>query len=162
MTVLFGKRVVLLAAALASAGCYVYTPVRPSDAILDSRVRATVSPRQAAELAPVLRNVTPQVVGTLVERNGDTILLDVPLFGAVPGMSSRPVHNRVSLPLADVTALEARTLSRWRTGAVVASVVAGVATGWVVLGGNDIVGDKPKPGADNAIRIRIPIGIGFR
>ena len=101
-----------------------YTPVRPSDAILDSRVRATVSPRQAAELAPVLRNVTPQVVGTLVERNGDTILLDVPLFGAVPGVSSRPVHNRVSLPLADVTALEARTLSRWRTGAVVASVVA--------------------------------------
>ena len=143
-------------------GCYVYAPVRPADAVLETRVRATVSPEVAAELAPALRNVSTQLVGELTERSADAILVDVPLFGAAQGASRVPVHNRVRIPMDGLVSLESRRLSRWRTGVVLGSLVAAVTTGFVVISGDDVTNDKPKTGTDNAIRVRIPIGFGFR
>jgi hypothetical protein len=149
-----------VAAVLIGSGCYVYEPVRPTDAILDARVRATVTPEQAAELAPVLRGVTPQVSGTLVQRTDAGVMLEVPLYGATPG-TSRPVRNRVSIPFSDLVGLEARRLSTWRTAVSVGAVVAGVAGGWAFVGGSDSVDDKPKTDIDNAIItiFRLPVAL---
>lgn len=151
-----GRRVlVLLAVGLTASGCYVYQPVRPGDAPVGSRVRATVSPEQAAELAPVLRNVTPQVTGTLVQRSSGSIMLDVPLYGATAsGLSTQALNNRVAIPFTDLVTLESRTLSTWRTAAAIGAIAAGLTGAWVAVTGNQKVNDKPKTGTDNAV---IPI-----
>jgi len=161
-TVSAARWIVILAVLSSVGGCYTYQPIRPVDAVADSHVRATVSSKQAVELQPVLRNVTPQVVGTVVGLEGSSLLMDVPMVGQTPGVSRAPVYNRVRLPLDDLVSLESRSLSRWRTGVTVGSVVAAVAAGWVVLSGETKVDDKGKTGTDNAVRIRIPIGFSFR
>jgi len=156
------KRMGVSVVLLVLGGCYTYQPIRPADAIQDTHVRATVSPSQAAQLVPVLRNVTPQVVGRVAGLEGQSLLLDVPLIGQTPGVSRAPVYNRISLPLSDVVSLEARSLSRWRTSVTVGAAVAAVVAGWVIISGETKVDDKGKTGTDNGIRIRIPIGVGPR
>ena len=145
------KRTLLLAVLVATGGCYTYRPVRPTDAALDARVRATVSPTQAVELAPAMRDVTSTFSGKLVERSDDRILMEVPVHGTTQGMSSAALHNRVAIPLSELVTLETRTLSKWRTGLVIGGVVAAVSGTWAALGGQDLFGDKPKTGTDNAV-----------
>jgi hypothetical protein len=155
-------KTMLLGALLGANGCYVYEPVRPADAMLGARVRATVSPERAAELGPVLRDVTPQVSGRLVERSGEGLLLEVPLVGAAPGSSaSRRVHNRVMIPSADMVSLESRRFSTWRTVAMVGGIAAAVGGGWAIIDGGESSDDKEKGGVDNAIItiFSIPFGI---
>jgi hypothetical protein len=151
-----GRRLLaLFVVGLAASGCYVYQPVRPGDALVGSRVRATVSAEQAAELAPVLRNVTPQVTGTLVERSSGSIMLDVPLYGATAsGLSTQALNNRVAIPFEDLVTLESRRLSTWRTAATLGAVAVGLTGAWVAVTGNQKVDDKSKTGTDNAV---IPI-----
>jgi hypothetical protein len=151
---------VILAVALTASGCYVYEPVRPADAVLDARVRATVTPEQAAELSEALRSVSPQVTGTLVQTSDQGVMLEVPLHGTIQG-SSRALYNRVSIPFSDLVGLETRKLSGWRTAVSVGAVVAGVAGGWAFVGGSDTVDDKPKTDIDQAIItiFRIPLAL---
>lgn len=156
------KRVGLMALLVFASGCYTYMPIRPADAVVDARVRATVGPEVAEELAPAFRGATTQLMGALVGRDATSIMLDVPVYSGASGMSRTPVNNRVRIPLDDLVSLESRTLSKGRTAAVVGALVAGVTTGFVVLTGDEKGNDKPKTGTDNAIRIRIPIGFGFR
>jgi len=156
------KRIVLLAALLAAGGCYEYHTVRPDDAMLDTRVRATVSPEKAAELEPVLRNVTPEVTGTLIERTPDHLMLEVPIYGAGGGVSNEVLHNRVEVDVSDLVSLETRTLSKWRTAVVVGAIVAATSSTYLVLSSNNQSGaDKPGSGIDNAVIsiFRIPLGI---
>lgn len=149
---MFGRKgLVCLAVTVAMSGCYTYSPVRPADAVLNARVRATVSSAQAEELAQVLRSATSQVVGTLVERNDERVLLEVPLWAGGTGVSSQALHSRVSIPFSDLVSLESRTFSRWRTAVSVGAVVAAVAGSWTFIGGGTELGDKEKTGIDNAI-----------
>lgn len=157
------KRPVLLALLLSTGGCYEYHSVRPGDAVLQTRVRATVSPEKAAELAPVMRGVRPEVTGRLVERTGDHLMLEVPIYGAsTAGMSSDVLHNRVEVKLDDLVTLETRTLSKWRTAVAIGSVVVAASGTWVALSAdNQTGGDKPGTGIDNNLIsiIRIPLGL---
>ena len=152
------KRGLVFAMVMFTGGCYAYTPVRPSDAVMDARVRATVSPVVAAEFASALRGTGSQVLGSLAGRDAQSILLDVPVYSGTQGMSRAPMNNRVRIPLDGLVALESRTLSKGRTAAVVGALVAGVTAGFVIINGDDESNDKPKTGTDNALRIRIPIG----
>lgn len=155
------KRWTVLAALMATGGCYVYEPVRPADAVLDARVRATVSATKAAELEPALRNISTQLHGTLTERDGTGVLLEVPLYDPTVGTSGTALKNRIHISFDDLVTLESRSLSKWRTGAVVGALVAGITTTWVVVGGGDKTGDKEKPGVDNNVVIRIPLRFGL-
>jgi len=126
-------------------------------------VRATVSPEKAAELEPVLRNVTPEVTGTLIERTPDHLMLEVPIYGAGGGVSNEVLHNRVEVDVSDLVSLETRTLSKWRTAVVVGAIVAATSSTYLVLSSNNQSGaDKPGSGIDNAVIsiFRIPLGRG--
>jgi len=156
------KRIVLLAALVSTGGCYEYRTVRPGDAVLETRVRATVSPEKAAELEPVLRNVTPTVTGKLIERTPDHLMLEVPIYGAGGGVSNEVLHNRVEVDVGDLVSLETRTLSTWRTVVAVGALVAATSGTWLVLSANNQSGaDKPGSNTNNALIpiFRIPLGI---
>jgi hypothetical protein len=152
-----------MASLTAVGGCYVYHPVQPADATLNTRVRATVSAEKAAELAPVLRNVTPEVTGTLVARDGTTLMLEVPLYGTgTDGVD--PLHSRVQIQPGDLVSLESRAFSRWRTATVGAALVAAVVTGWAVANSGATPGDKQGNGQNNAV-LTVPVfslGLGGR
>lgn len=154
------KRSALLASLFVVGGCYEYHPVRPADAPLDARVRATVSAQQAAELAPVLRNVTPTVAGTLLERDANSILIEVPLYDATAGMSSTPLHNRVRITMDNLVSLEDRKLSKWKTAVSLAAVAAGVTGAYIAVTGAENPPEKDKTGTNNNVIsiFRIPIG----
>lgn len=157
-----GTRALAVAALLLTAGCYVHRPVRPADAVLDTRVRAAVSPRQAAELEPIFGPSASSVSGTLVERTGDGILLEVATYGATPGMSGEALRNRVSIPFTELTALEARELSAWRTAVVIGALGAGVLGTWAVSTSGDAdIGDKPGTGVDNAVIALFRMAVGL-
>jgi hypothetical protein len=155
------ERIGLALTLLVVSGCYTYRPVRPGEALLDSRVRATVSPQEAAELATVLRGVRSAVVGRLVENSDERIMLEVPLFSQTAGMSRNAVHNRVAIPLSELVTLESRSLSTWRTGLVVSAVAVAVGGAWVVVSGEGSRDDKEKPGTNNAVIsvFRIPFAL---
>ena len=157
------KRFGVMALLVLTSGCYTYTPVRPSDAVLDARVRATVAPQVAAEYAEAFRGAGTQLTGSLVGLDSEGLLLDVPVFAGAPGVSRAAMNNRVRIPLDGLVTLESRTLSKWRTGVAVGSLVAALSATWVVVTDNDVPpDDRYPPGTDNAIRIRIPLGFGFR
>lgn len=156
------KRGLLLALLLSTAGCYVYEPIRPADAVLDARVRATVSQEIAADIETAFRGTGSQLIGTLRAREGTDLLVDVPISSGVQGSSRAPMHNRVRIPQDGLMSLESRTLSAWRTGAVMGALVAAVAATWVVVGDDHTAPEKGPPEQNAAIRIRIPIGFGFR
>jgi hypothetical protein len=141
-----------MTALLGSAGCYEYHSVRPADAVLERRVRATVSPEKAAELEPVLRGVTPTVTGKLIERTPGYLMVEVPLYGAGGSVSNSVLHNRVEIQVGDLISLETRTLSTWRTAIAVGAVVAAASGTWAVLASENASGtDKPGTGVDNAL-----------
>ncbi len=156
-------RAILTAALLGSTGCYEYHSIRPQDAALDGRVRATVTPSQAAELAPVLRTNAPVVSGTLIERTDDHILVSVPIYGAEDGgAGSEVLHNRIRIATSDLVSLESRTLSKWRTGVAIGAVVAAVSGTWIVASSGDTnTGDKPGQGTDNALITIFSVPLSF-
>ncbi len=155
-------RAILMTALLGAAGCYEYRSVRPADAMLDTRVRATVSPEKAAELEPALRNVTPTVTGKLIERTAGYLMMEVPIYGAGGSGSNEVLHNRVQIPFGDLVSLETRTLSTWRTVVAVGAVVAAASGTWAVVSAANQSGpDKPGSGIDNAVItiFSVPLGI---
>jgi hypothetical protein len=144
------------AAASFLSGCYVYRPAELSEVVPESRVRLTVSARQALELEEALRDTRRTFNATYMGRDGGQLLFEVPLMNPMPGVSSRAVHNRVSVPQGEVTSLERQELSAWRTATVIAAGILAVSIGaWEVFGtGNDGPNEDKPPDVDN---IRIPL-----
>lgn len=144
------------AAASFLAGCYTYRPAELSEVAPESRVRLTVSARQALELEEALRDTRRTFNATYMGQNDGQLLFSVPVLNPTPGLSSRAVNNRVSVPQEDVTSLELQELSRWRTASVIAAGVLAVGIGaWEVFGtSNDGPNEDKPPHVDN---IRIPL-----
>lgn len=156
-------RMLSLAALTAAAGCYTYAPARPADVVPESRVKVTVTPARAAALAEGLRGSVPTFNATYVSNENGSLLFSVPLRGAQPGLSTRGVTNRVTVPTDDIVSLETRSLSRWRTATV-------VALGLTVLGfgveeafsGRDDVEGNDRGEVDNILvpLFSLPVGWG--
>ena len=157
-----GARTLALAGAVLLSGCYTYRPAELGEIRPDSRVRVTVSAERAVALEPVMRDVRRQFVATYLGEQGSSLLMAVPLLGPSPGTATRSVHNRVDIPRADVVALEARELSKWRTAAVAGVLAALVGFGgYEVFNSGDDEEGKPKPPDVENIRvplISVPLG----
>ena len=142
------------AAASFLAGCYTYRPAELSEVAPDSRVRLTVSARQAVELEEALRDTRRTFNAMYIGENDGQLLFSVPVLNPMPGMSARAVNNRVSVPREEVTSLERRDLSTWRTASVIAAGALAVGLGaWEVFGANNNGRDEDKPPDVNNIRI---------
>lgn len=150
------------AAASFLAGCYTYRPAELSEVAPDSRVRLTVSAQQAVELEEALRDTRRTFNATYMGQNEGQLLFSVPVLNPMPGMSSRAVNNRVSVPQTEVTSLERRELSTWRTASVIGVGVLVVGLGaWEVFGALNNGRDEDKPPDVNNIRIPLfsfPVG----
>lgn len=150
------------AAASLLSGCYTYRPAELSEVAPETRVRLTVSARQALELEEALRETSRTFNATYMGQNEGQLLFSVPILNPMPGMSSQAVNNRVSVPQGEITSLELRELSTWRTASVIAAGVLAVGFGaWEVFGANNNGRDEDKPPDVNNVRIPLfsfPVG----
>ncbi len=120
------RRLAFLAlAAPLAAGCYSYTAAQPGSLAPGVTVRARITPAAGASIAPIL-GTTPRVLtGKVISDLRDTVIVEVPaVTQAEIGSAVQTLHQRVSLPKAEVVEWEIRTLNRPRTFGLVGGVAA--------------------------------------
>lgn len=132
------RRFVVLSAALpALVGCYVYRPATWETVPSGAEIRGVLSTEARIGLEDRLRQRIDHLSGRLVERQADTIVVEMRSLSAADG---RPLYQRVSLAQRDVLRVDTKRLDKVRTAAFVAGVVTlalvSVATGFWSTGGD--------------------------
>jgi len=133
------------------AACYTYTPIETAAARPGMSVRARVSAAAGERIAPLLGTSDARLLsGTLIGDGGgpDTMIVEVPTVArADAGGVVQTLHQRVSIPRAELLELEMRKLDRFRTGAFAgaAAVIVGTVVFRALRGGP---GAERPPGGD--------------
>ena len=141
------------------AGCYSYTPITPAAAPAGAEVRARITGAASDRIAPLLGTFDNRVlVGSVVENNSGSILLQVPM-GAMPNVTTSvvPLQTRIPVAPSDLVSLEQRKVDVRRTtllaGVLAAGIGLGVSAALHYGGGGEAGRDPPDPPPIN----RIPI-----
>ncbi len=147
--------------AAALGGCYSYSRVPVELALPGEQIRLTVTRDGALDYVTFVETneAAPSFVGTLEGEDRGSLLVRVPVPGdPTQGPAARRIDQIVRVPVDEVLAVERRTLSGVKTGAMIAASVA-VGTA-LVLGIIDASGDAdPDDGEPPDLQIlRIPIG----
>lgn len=156
-------RRLLLATVLATAGCQTFQPISYDQVAPGERVRARVNSAWADSLDALLQRDGRVVEGTVVDKPGGSLLLEVPVQNELRGMEFQTLSQRVLIPREGFVELELRELDRGRTVGVVA--LAGAAVGIFVAqqltkdtGGNRLPGGGgPSEGRISHPFFRIPL-----
>lgn len=158
----FFVRCAVLAAVSWLAGCHAYAHATLGELGGGDRVRALLTPPQAAELSGVLPLQDRVVEGEVVEAAPGELLLEVPVHTGVAGIRVESLHQRVRIPAAGLADLERRSLHRSRTYAVLGAVAGAV--GFVIWNqlrsrGRDGGETPPDPPAESPrFRFAVPVG----
>lgn len=138
--------------------CYTYAPIEPARIQPGTGVRARLSGAAADRLAPLLGTTSTRVVsGRLVDTRADTMIVEVPtVVQASVASSMETLHQRVSIPRADLVELETRRLDRFRTAALAGGValVVGVV---VIKSLEQDPGRDGPPGGGGGTDARLPL-----
>lgn len=117
--------------AVVATGCHHYTPIHVEELRPGMDVRARVSLQEAERLEAYLpRGDRRMLEGEFLGRQGESFVLQVPAVSELRGVRVETLHQRVSVPLAELLEVEARELSRGRTFLLAG---AGVAVGTAIL-----------------------------
>lgn len=150
----------LAAVTLSASGCYTYTLTTPDMAAPGEGVRVLMTREGATELAEVTQVAweAPVVDGTLVGREGDDLLLSVPVGPRDVGFVGTDLRQTVRVPTSEIVSFQRRSLSTTNTALGVAGLTA-AATGLVLYiisehraGDND---PDPPPPEDLRMRLRL-------
>ncbi len=121
-------RHLLLAAGLAAAqGCYSYVPTRLESIEPGQAVRLRLSADEAERLAEIRLTDLRTMDAVVVEQGGDRMLVETTVGRLDPMQGTRPLTQRVDVPLGGILEVEARQRDNVKTGAFVGSI--GVAVG---------------------------------
>lgn len=155
----------LLAASLATSGCYAYIPIAPQEAAPGDAVRFRLTPEEAARYQD-LRLANPRLIeGTLVQEGETEMVLDAHVGRAGAAEGSRLLVQEVSIPRAEILEVELRKLDGTKTGLVVAGGIVAIATVVAVSGGgsgSDDGGGTDIPEARRIPLIRFSLPLGGR
>lgn len=135
---------------LLSGACYHYVPV-PEGAVYPrgTPLRAQLDTLSSFELSAVTVNNIDQVEGELVTQDPRQLVLSASWLEAVTGNGFDGGGWTVYLPSGNVTGLERKRISLWRSAVVVGGIVAGTWLGWKAVGlgpnSGSNGGGGPKP-----------------
>jgi len=147
-SVAFGVMVLLL------SGCYAYVPVEPTQVRPDQDVRVRLSMAQARELDPQFVGERRVLEGRVLEVGAD-FLLEIPVATGWVGTSAQSLHQRVRIPVGEITEVDVRSLDRGRTGILVGGAL-GLIIGVVVHALVRESGGDPRPTPLPPDELRIP------
>lgn len=155
---LFPRRVVPLAAtALLLSGCFHYRPVEPGVVPVGDEVRVLLTREGAAALPQEVPDLSGMAVrGKVMSREGDRLLLRVPVAVQREGLLTRELGRDVAIPSAQIVRVERRELSRGRTALAIAGGLGTAAALWASLGEGRSEGGsgRPEPPVE---AVRIPL-----
>jgi len=118
-----------------SAACYHYVPVE--GVVVYPRgtpLRAQLDTLSSFELSAVTVHNVDQVEGELVARDPRQLVLSATWLQAATGNGFDGGGWTVYLPSGNVTGLQRKELSLWRSAVVVGGIVAGTWLGWNAIG----------------------------
>ena len=119
------------------AGCYTYRPATLETVPAGAEVRGLLGTEARIGLEDRLRLRLDYVNGRLVERTGDSLLVEIRSLSATDG---RPLYQRVALAQADVLRVDVKRLQVARTVALAAGLatvaILAVAKGFWSTGGD--------------------------
>jgi hypothetical protein len=104
--------------------CFRYRPADLGAVPEGSRVRVQLTRQAFAALPEIPYQPGPRLAGTLVGRNGDELLVRVPI--TADALNGGMLGQQVAIPASGIVELESRELDRTRTAIAIATGVAGV------------------------------------
>jgi hypothetical protein len=152
----------LLFAAL-SSGCFRYVVVEPAAVRQGENVQVRITDAAASRLVSEFGMFTGELEGQFAQEGPDSLSVAVLINRDYRGMSLDQVRQRLFLGRSEVIEVRRRQLSRMRTVAATAGLVAGfvVLVRAIVQEGDPNPGDDdpppPPPGGSRFPLIRIPI-----
>lgn len=123
------RQVALLGLLAATSGCFRYIPADVTQTPMGSGARVVMTREGGDELRDVFpdaREGAP-VRGTYAGTEGNDILLDVTVAQRQSGMASRPIQQRVRVPVGEVVSFERRELNTPATVSIIAAGAAALA-----------------------------------
>lgn len=146
---------------LTTSGCYSYRPTTLETVPVGTEIRGLLSTEARITLEDSLRLQLSTLHGTLVERNGDSLLVTVRSVAAGSTTEGRPLYQRIALAQGDVLRVDVKRLDKPRTIALVAAVatfaIAAVIEGFWSDPGEPPCCGPPPPEAPPVWAIRIPL-----
>ena len=128
------RPVLILLALPFMGGCYHYAATPTLEQPQGTPVRAHLESLSSFELSQITVNNINQVDGEVVRRDAGDLVLSATWLEAVTGNGYPGNGWTVRIPEANVTGVEVRRLSWWRTGVVVGGFIAGTWLGFEALG----------------------------
>jgi len=151
------RAVRLAAASLLLSGCFHYRPLEPGVAPVGEEVRVVLTREGAAALPEEVPAFPGSAVrGTVTGREGDRLLLRVPVAVQREGLLTRELGRQVEIPAGQIVRLERRELSRGRTALAVAGGVGALVGLWASLDGGRSEGSA-GPQEPPVEGVRIPL-----
>jgi hypothetical protein len=140
------KAPLLIAVALACAGCYRYVPAQMEATPPGEGVRVLITRAGAAELATVTQigGDAPVVDGTVLGVEGNELLLSVPVAQRQEGFITSALRQTIRVPTGEVVSFQRREFNSLAT-ALTIGAAAGVVTAIVFVIADPVRGDIPDP-----------------
>lgn len=129
---------------LSLLACHAYRPVEPATLRSGQSVRVRLADAAARARAGWTAAASDALVGHVVRRSADSLVLSVAPRGMPAGAFS-PFRDTVAVPAGLVTRVEKEGLSPWRTGLLVVGVVGGTFLLLELNAGEGGGGNPPSP-----------------
>ncbi len=147
---------------LALGGCYTYRPTTFDLLAEGAEIQARLRGAEVDRLSDVLPTDGRVVEGTVVERDGGSVFVDVRVASSLEGMQLTTLNQRIQLNRDGVVDLQLKILSRGRTWT--AAGIAGAAIGFFIYkqfledsgGPGSGLGPNPNEGRVIGLRLRFP------
>lgn len=130
-----------------TVGCYHYVPVESAVYPRGTPLRAQLDTLSSFELSAITVNNIDQVEGEFVSQDPRQLVLSATWLQAVTGNGFDGQGWTVYLPTGNVTGLQRKRLSLWRSAVVVGGIVAGTWLGWNAVGFGPNSGTGGGPGS---------------
>ncbi len=149
------RGVALLSAATLLSGCYSYSPAKLTTVPAGESVRVTLTRRGQLELIDRGSRVDETVLGTFVGREGEQVLLRIPVGVREEGFFRSAIERELPVPAADILAIDRREFSTPRTALFVGGVAGGASLiVGIIIAASARAGGPGDPGPEE---IRIPL-----
>lgn len=131
---------------LGAAGCYHYVPAPTAPVAQGTPIRLRLATPQSFELSALTAHNIGTVTGEWIREENGQVVLSAMWLDAVTGEGFDAGAWTFSVPRDNVADLSVRSVSRWRTLAVVAAGALATWVGWESLRGSDAGGGQPGNG----------------
>jgi hypothetical protein len=123
-----------MVALVVTAGCFHYVPVETAAYPQGTPLRAQLDTLSSFELSAITVNNIDEVEGELVRQDERQLILSATWLQAVTGNGFTGNGWTVYIPEGNITGLQRKRVSLWRTGVVFGGIVVGTWLGFDAIG----------------------------